>query len=861
MNPQGIKELIACAADLSGEDGNRLNTGYLLLAMIMGQGTAAKLLKLRGLQAIKTKTHLRTLNEEPSGFLQIVTEKAEQIAGTFRMREPSPLHLLVAMAGSKDSHAARILRNFNLDTTAIRNLALRCLTGVTDEHGSKNACSPCHTANQGEALPLAEELQTLPPKQTSERPSFSERAFLKPRNSHEQHTYKTGLSAKKLIEMGRELEQKQRRKRATQLMTPQVRPIPIDDEFTATVSTENMAPPASTELVRHVSQDIQDFELSPDLSPLLSSIGRNLSHEAFNGTLDEIIGRTREMERMTDILNKRRANSPCLIGPAGVGKTAIVEGLALRLFRDEAPGLGNRIIIEIRPADLLSGTSVRGALSERLGQLQNEVAASNGHVILFFDEIHALLSSNDGADALQELKTALGQGKLPCIAATTDEEYVRHIEADPALARRFTPVEVTEPTESDAIQILKGVEPAYRSHHSVEFTDEALTAAVRLSIRYVTERALPDKAIALLDLAGARARRGNGTKVEAKDIAHILAEQLNVPAERLATNDYERLLNLEKDLANKIVGHRHVLAALGETLRRNAAGFRTGRPIGSFLFLGSTGVGKTETAKALADFLFPGGGAMVRLDMSEFSEAHAVARLIGAPPGYVGHEEGGQLTRAVRRRPYCLVLLDEVEKAHQDVLKVLLQILDDGRLTDGLGRTVTFENTVIVMTSNSGSDLRMHRRHVGFGATRQAEEMGDLEASILGAVREVMPPELWNRIDDPLVFQPLDRDEVASIARLMLRRISEQLHKEHEVAIQIGEGVVEALVAAGGYDPNLGARPMRRTIQRLVEGPVARMVLAGEALFGDVVNVTGESGQLSFSVNHEHKSAILSAPG
>ncbi|MCP4680354.1 MAG: ATP-dependent Clp protease ATP-binding subunit, partial [Deltaproteobacteria bacterium] len=851
-----MKEIIARAADISAKNNNCLDTGYLLLAMITEHGTVAKLLKLQGLTETKIKNHLRDLNDEPSDLWLDVTKKAQHIADTFRVRDPSPLHLLAAVAGFKSSRAVGVFEKFNLDAMAIHTTALRCLTGITGEHNFEDARDTCPPVYRSEALPLAEELQTLSSSQAIEHPAPPRREYHQLGNSHKQATPQNGLRAKQLIEMGRELEQKQRKKRATQLTTRQAQPSPLQDGIASATPFEKEPPPTSVGPVRHILPIAQDFELLADQFPLLSSIGRNLSGEAHQGKLDEIIGRSREMERMTDILNKRRANSPCLVGPAGVGKTAIVEGLALKLSRGEAPELGDRVIIELRPADLLSGTSVRGALSERLGQLQKEVADSDGRVILFFDEIHALLCSNDGADAIQELKTALGRGELPCIAATTDEEYIQRIEVDPALARRFTPVEVNEPNESDAIRILEGVEPVYRSHHDVEFSTEALTAAVRLSMRYINERALPDKAIALLDLAGARARRGDKKKVEAADVAHILAEQLDVPIERLAANNYERLLNLEEELAQHIVGHRHVLAALGETLRRNAAGFRSGRPIGSFLFLGPTGVGKTETAKALADFLFPGGSAMVRLDMSEFSEAHAVARLIGAPPGYIGHEEGGQLTRAVRRRPYCLVLLDEVEKAHQDVLKVLLQILDDGRLTDGLGRTVTFENTVIVMTSNLGSNLRTHRRHVGFGAARKTEEMGDLTESILSSVREVMPPELWNRIDDPLVFQPLDRNEVALVASLMLKHISEQLHKEHDVMIQLGDGAIEALIAAGGYDPDLGARPMRRTIQRLVEGPVAHMVLSGDALAGDTVNVTGAGGDLLFEIEREDRKQI-----
>jgi ATP-dependent Clp protease ATP-binding subunit ClpC len=846
-----MKDLIERATKLAAKSGARLNTGFLLLAAIAGQGTASNLLKLRRLTETKIKNCLGDLEEENSDIVLAVIDKAHQVAEPFRVREPSPLHLLVAIVGFKDCHAVRILKSFNLDIGVIRTQALRCLTSVTEEHSGNDTRVASQLADKGEALPLAEQLQIFTRNPVPEKTNPAEQVQRKGYLLSEQTPRALAVRAKQLIEMGRELERKQREKRKAQSAMKGPETAGADDDALAAGITwvREEEPIAISFEPRYVAgPSASSFDLPRDEFPLLSSTGRNLSREAYMGGLDEIVGRTREMEKMADVLNKRRANSPCLVGPSGVGKTALVEGLALRLCRGEAPGLQNRVIIEIRPADLLSGTSVRGALSERLTQMRGEVADAGGRVILFFDEIHALLCSSDGAEAIQELKTALGRGELPCIAATTTDEYIRQIESDPALARRFTVVEVCEPTESEAMQILKGVEPAYRAHHEVEFADDALKAAVRLSKRYVNDRALPDKAIALLDLAGARVRRRNALRVDAEDVALVLAEQLDVPVERLASSDCERLLSLDKELEKRIVGHRHVMTALGETLRRNAAGFRNGRPIGSFLFLGPTGVGKTETAKALSDFLFPGGGAMVRLDMSEFSEAHAVARLIGAPPGYVGHEEGGQLTEGVRRRPYCLVLLDEIEKAHPDVLKLLLQVLDDGRLTDGLGRTVGFENTLIVMTSNLGSDLRSKRRHVGFGAARASEEAADVQELILAAVREAMPPELWNRIDDPLLFSPLNRDEVAAIAELMLFRISTQLKDEHNVMLEIGQGAVETLIAVGGYDPDLGARPMRRTIQRLVEGPVARMVLTRETVAGDTVIVTGKGDQLTFAI-------------
>jgi len=478
------------------------------------------------------------------------------------------------------------------------------------------------------------------------------------------------------------------------------------------------------------------------------------------------------------------------------------------------------------------------------------MARASGRVVLFFDELHALLASHDGAEAVEELKAAIGRGEMPCIGATTDEEYARHVAADPALARRFTAIEIGEPLEEEAVRIVAGAAPAYAAHHKVAYGAEAIEGAVRMSARYLPERALPDKAIGLLDLAGARAKRSGAAEVTAADVASVLAEQIGVPAERLTSSDRQKLLDLERELKARIVGHEAVLTAIAETLRRNAAGFRTGRPIGSFLLLGPTGVGKTETAKALAEVLFAHESAMIRLDMTEFSEAHAVARLVGSPPGYVGHEEGGQLTEAVRRRPYCLVLIDEVEKAHRDVVQILLQLLDDGRLTDGRGRTVDFGNAVIAMTSNLGADMREiggPKRRVGFAAGDGRRDDGaarGVRTAILEAARAALPPELWNRIDEPLVFEPLERAQVAAIARLMLSRVAAQLSKEHGVALAIRDGAVEALADAGGFDAELGARPMRRTIQRLVEGPIARLVLSGEIARGGSVALAAQGGVL-----------------
>jgi len=825
---QDLGDVFARARALSESSMAPPGTGYLLLALLEGDSTASRTLSLRGLTPTMVRAALRELDPEGPDAVSAVESRALQVAGTFGTRHPSSLHLLAAMCAVRKSDAHRILVGAGLNTDVIRNQALRCLTtSLTREHGP--------APHRDEQRTPAAAVPRHPGAGYPVKGATAARAEAPAHPPVERNGQVSLRLPSGALHAGRSLEQIQRKTRGRRRPSS---PAPPQRD-------REPAPPPQPDSVTEPA--IAASALDPAAFPLLSTIGRDLSAAARAGRIDDIVGRHAEMEQVADVLNKRRANCPCLVGPPGVGKTAVVEGLALRIERGRAPGLDGRVIIEIRPVDLLAGTSVRGALAERLSQLRQEVLSARDRVVLFFDEIHSLLASNDGAEAVQELKAALGRGELPCIAATTPAEFARHVEADAALARRFTVVEVAEPSEEEALRIVEGLAPYYADHHRVSYPEETLAAAVRLSTRYVQDRALPDKAVAMLDLAGARARRSGADEVLPGDVAEVLAERLRVPVERLLAGDQRRLLDLESELAARVVGHRHALEAIAETLRRNAAGFRSERPIGSFLFLGPTGVGKTETAKALADLLFPGPDSMVRLDMTEFSEPHAVARLLGAPPGYVGHEDGGQLTEAVRRRPYRLVLLDEVEKAHREVIQVLLQVLDDGRLTDGRGRTVSLKNAVIVMTSNLGADLRdlsAPRRKVGFGAASTPDGSANppVTERILAAARAALPPELWNRIDEPLVFAPLSREEIGDIAALMLEGVAARLMDEHGIGLRVTSAAVDALIGCGGFDPELGARPMRRMIQRLVEGPAARLVLAGEVAAGDGILVDGADG-------------------
>jgi ATP-dependent Clp protease ATP-binding subunit ClpC len=488
-----------------------------------------------------------------------------------------------------------------------------------------------------------------------------------------------------------------------------------------------------------------------------------------------------------------------------------------------------------------------------MAQIKGEVARAEGRVILFFDELHAVLGADEEAAA--ELKVSLGRGEIAVIGATTHDDFKRAILPDAALARRLTAIEVAELAPDEAVLAIERVAPAFEKHHGVRFAPDAVAAAVAWSARYVQDRALPDKAVSVLDLAGARARRRGERELGREQIAEVVSEASGVPVERLLETDGSRMLRLEQLMGDRIVGHTEALARIARVLRRNASGFRSRRPIGSFLLLGPTGVGKTETAKAIAECLFHSPHAMTRLDFSEYAEAHSIARLVGAPPGYIGHDGGGQLTEAVRKRPYQVLLLDEIEKAHRDVLEAFLQVFDEGHLTDGRGRTVDFTNVVIVLTSNLGAEIArpVARGRIGFGSstrTRQADERDTAayQEALCGAARAGLPPELYNRIDEVLAFAPLGRPDVAEVARRMLRALGEDLSAARGITLDVSEAAIDALLDEGGFDAELGARPMRRAIGRLVEAPIAEMILKGEIGRGDVALLDVEDGRVAVDV-------------
>ena len=648
-------------------------------------------------------------------------------------------------------------------------------------------------------------------------------------------------------------------------------------------------------------------------TPMLDTFGTDLTALARDGRLDPVIGRLDEIEQTVEILSRRTKNNPVLVGEAGVGKTAIVEGLARAIAAGDVPEqLKDKRVVALDLAGMVAGTRYRGDFEERLTTLMDEISAGTDELIVFIDELHTVVGAggsgeSGGMDAGNILKPRLARGDLHLVGATTLKEY-RRIEKDPALERRFQPVTVGEPSIEDAVLILSGLRGAYEEHHGVQYTDEAIRAAVELSSRYVSDRFLPDKAIDLIDQAGARLRLSLGKRVDASDllarlaeleseknsavaaehyedasrlrdeiesvqreldalssrprpeavvgepeIAGIISRATGIPVARIGEADRARLARLESELHDRVVGQDDAVVAVAKAVRRNRIGLGDEhRPVGSFLFLGPTGVGKTELAKALASSLFGDEKAMLRFDMSEFGERHTVARLVGAPPGYVGYDEAGQLTERVRRNPYSVVLFDEIEKAHPDVFNLLLQVLDDGRLTDGQGRTVDFRNTVVIMTSNLGSEFLASRSGaLGFvpvGAAGDASGFAsekDLRDRVMGKLREAMRPEFLNRIDEIVLFRKLDQEQLRDIVRLLLKATASRL-AAREIVFDVTDAAVE-WIAEAGYEPEYGARPLRRVIQREVDDRVAELMVNGDLGDGGTVRVDAREGILRVS--------------
>jgi ATP-dependent Clp protease ATP-binding subunit ClpC len=640
----------------------------------------------------------------------------------------------------------------------------------------------------------------------------------------------------------------------------------------------------------------------------LEKYGHDLTELARQGKLDPVIGRENEIKRVIQILSRRTKNNPVIIGDAGVGKTAIAEGLAQKIAAEDVPdSLKGKKVVALDMGALVAGSKFRGEFEERLKAVLDEVRQAAGEVIMFIDELHTVVGAGaaEGAiDASNMLKPALARGEIQCIGATTLDEYRKHVEKDKALERRFSPVYLDEPSVEATIEMLRGLRPRYEAHHKIKIEDSALVAAAKLSQRYISDRFLPDKAIDLIDEAASKLRLDmesapeevkdldrkmkhlrdeedaasqrqdyqkaaelkaerirleqeyNQAKlkwqkekkidsvVDEEDIAKLVAQWTGIPVSRMLETETDKLVHMEERIHQRIVDQEEAVAAVSEAIRRGRAGLKDPkRPIGSFIFLGPTGVGKTELARALAEFLFDDEDAMVRLDMSEYMQEHTVSRLIGSPPGYVGYEEGGQLTEAVHRRPYRVILFDEVEKAHPNVLSILLQLLEDGRLTDGHGRTVDFKNTVVIMTSNLGSK-EFQRGGIGFLRKEEGDEE-KMRTDMQSALKENLLPELRNRIDDVIIFHPLTKEHLKSIVDLLIHEVERRL-AERNIKLEV-DGEAKAWLVQKGYDPIYGARPLRRAIQRYVENPISTKILQGEFKEGDTIAISLQEDNLSFA--------------
>src|SRR4051812_26493936 len=653
-------------------------------------------------------------------------------------------------------------------------------------------------------------------------------------------------------------------------------------------------------------------------TPTLDSLARDLTVVAREGSLDPVIGRGKEIQRVIEVLSRRTKNNPVLIGEPGVGKTAIAEGLAQQIVNNEVPEiLRNKRVMTLDMGTVVAGTKYRGEFEDRLKKVMDEIRQA-GNIILFIDELHTLIGAGgaEGAiDASNILKPSLARGELQCIGATTLDEYRKYIEKDAALERRFQPIRVDEPTADESVQILKGLRDRYEAHHRVSITDEAIDAAVKLSDRYISDRFLPDKAIDLIDEAGSKVRLRSYTtppdlkelevkleeirkekdaavqsqefekaaslrdseqrlreqleetkkiwkekqgkensEVTVEDIASVVASWTGIPVSKLAQTETTKLLNLEDILHSRIIGQEEAVKSISKAVRRARAGLKDPkRPIGSFVFLGPTGVGKTELARALAEAMFGDEDAMIRIDMSEYMEKHSTSRLVGSPPGYVGYEEGGQLTEKVRRKPYSVILLDEIEKAHPDVFNILLQVLEDGRLTDSKGRTVDFRNTIVIMTSNVGASALKRNKYVGFNIQDGEQDYKDMKGKVMEELKKAFRPEFLNRIDEIIVFHSLEKKHLKEIVSLMAGELTKRL-KEQDISLELTLAAKEKITQEG-YDPEYGARPLRRAIQKHIEDRLSEELLKGTLLTGQHVVIDVDNGE--FIVRMEEKTSLV----
>lgn len=846
---------------VAAESGVPMTSAHALLCLFIVENQAMRFLQQHGLELDQLVASMETIPQERPKIWEEIYHRAQDIARVQNEPSMSSLHMLVSLCSFVDCSAYSLLKAQRLVPSDIRNDLMAQMHSVVDAPQDLPPPAPTTTVpNFGQ--PVAPRTPAPPPRavgltsnttQTLAERLLKERTK-RPAKEDEVTVEATSPRGKSLL---RPLDKSlsnipvPSRQRLLRRRSQQQPTVDVDESTAKSPARAARKKPARRPTPVPAFRP-EAYRLTPREFPLLSRMGRNLSEDAIAGKLDEAIGREEIILRLIDTLNKRRSNNPLLVGEPGVGKTAIVEGF-VRYLIDQAKagiptGLEQRIVVSIEASAMVAGTSVRGAFAERMTQLKQEVQRANGRIIVFFDELHHWIgaggSNDSGSDASGELKSALARGEFPCIGATTWAEYTQYIEPDNAFTRRFETIRVAEPDMNATLRIVQGMRETYEAHHDIEIPDDSIEFAVKLAHRYLPNRRNPDKSFGVIDFAGSLARRAREPSLSKETVARAVADQAGIDPSRLMMADRAHYAKLDQLLAQEIVGQEAAVERAASLLQRNYAGFSAGRPIGSFLFLGPTGVGKTEFARALARVLFGSDDAMLRIDMSEYMESHSVARLIGAPPGYVGHDAAGLLTEPVRRSPYQLILLDELEKAHPDILNLLIQVLDEGRLTDARGNTVDFTSTIVVMTTNLGAKLLTESstsRTVGFAQQSDDEQQETLARK---EAQKYFRPEVWNRIDEVIVFPALTKAQIARIARRMLRASSDRLQQQRNISFECTDAVIEHLVQSGGYDSEFGARPMRRTIERVVEQFVAQMILEERAHAGDTLHLDVEDGTL-----------------
>ena len=858
-----VRTIVGQAEDMAKQAGNQPSSVHFLLALFVTPSAAGDTLAEAGIdeqQVLRTFKSLPGRDESPS-VMASVREQARQLVESSQADEIDSTILLASLLRVRHSHASRVLRRAGVNLPALRAQIIGQLTLGVDRASSSRL-----RAIQMEERVRSSGVISRPVFDPADGDDFAP----PPRRTPRERPADNGLTdplLSRLAGTGRRPAGGKLHTAMGPISTPENRSSPPKVAAPPAADRQDPGPerpavqgPAATATPAAAAQpsggdgNAALFFLDPERFPVVCELGRDLTRAGLAGEVTTLIGREDLVDSVIDVLLMRQTNNPCLVGEAGVGKTAIAEGLAAKIAgRTDLYGrLGEAVVVEIQVASLLAGTSMRGSFSERMTALRDEVAAADGRIIIFIDEVHTLMGAGAGdgpLDAANDLKTALARGRFPLICATTRDEYRRHIEKDPAMERRLQLVEVPEPGAEEAIAILSGVAATYAAHHGLPYSHEAIVSAVHLSKRFITDRCLPGKAIAVLDRAGAQAKRRGKKQVGSDDVAQAVHGITDVPMDRLLADERSRIRNLAADLCTRIVGQDPAMACVARRVQRNYAGFSGDRPLASFIFIGPPGTGKTAAAAALAEALFMVEDSLVRFDMTEFTEGHSAARLVGSPPGYIGHQQPGLLSDAMHKRPYRVLLFDDVDRGADEVLALIQQILESGRITDNHGRVLDMRNSIIVLTTGVGVEALLAgntRRPIGFGAPVPSASPGvEVEAAVGEQVRSLLPGDLWGRIDEAIIFHPLDPAAGREIVRRQLQASVAALFQTRLIQIVVDESVVDLVFGTDGVDPSLGVRPLRARVERIFEGFLTEKVLDGDLRSGAHMRITVHEGELT----------------